>query len=147
MKRTLVNLLKMSQKEFPLAKSDAEWRATLSPEQFSILRQKGTERPGTGEYLHNKLAGVYNCAGCNTPIYKSSTKFDSHCGWPSFYEALPGALHYNVDTSHGMERTEMVCSNCGGHLGHVFKNEGYDVPTNERHCANSISLKFEPEKK
>lgn len=137
--------LRQIKMKFPVNKSEEEWKAILTPEQFQILRKKGTEMPGSGELLNNKNSGIYLCAGCEMPIYKSSTKFDSHCGWPSFYEALPGALTYNVDKSHGMERIEMVCSNCGGHLGHIFKNEGYDVPTNERHCVNSISLKFKPE--
>lgn len=128
-----------------MSKSEQEWRAVLSPEQFRILRQKGTEAPGTGEYLHSKESGVYSCVGCNSPLYKSSTKFDSGCGWPSFYDAIPGAIHLNKDTSMGMTRTEMVCANCGGHLGHVFYGEGYKTPTDARHCVNSICLKFTKE--
>ncbi|XP_022762859.1 peptide methionine sulfoxide reductase B5-like [Durio zibethinus] len=123
-------------------KSEEEWRAILSPEQFRILRQKGTEYPGSGEYDKFFGEGVYNCAGCGTPLYRSTTKFNSGCGWPAFYEGLPGAINRNPDPD-GM-RTEITCAACGGHLGHVFKGEGFPTPTNERHCVNSISLKFVP---
>lgn len=127
---------------YPVNKSDAEWRAVLSPEQFRVLRQKGTERPGTGEYDHFKGSGVYHCAACDNPLYRSTTKFDSGCGWPAFYEAIPGSIVLHHDNTLGMQRTEMVCRECGGHLGHVFKGEGFKTPTDERHCVNSISLKF-----
>jgi methionine-R-sulfoxide reductase len=124
-------------------KSDNEWRAILSPEQFRVLRQKGTEAAGTGEYEKTKDAGVYACAACNTPLYKSTTKFDSGCGWPAFYDAIPGAVSRHEDSSFGMTRIEITCTACGGHLGHVFKGEGYKTPTDERHCVNSISLSFD----
>ncbi|OMH85722.1 Peptide methionine sulfoxide reductase B5 [Zancudomyces culisetae] len=117
-------------------KSEEEWRAILSPEAFAVLRKKGTERPFVGKYTDNFQEGTYNCAGCNAPLYKSTTKFKTHCGWPSFYEAIPGAIKRISDNSLGMSRTEIVCSNCDGHLGHVFKGEGYKVPTDERHCVN-----------
>ncbi|KAJ9175024.1 hypothetical protein P3X46_013611 [Hevea brasiliensis] len=123
-------------------KSEEEWRAILSPDQFRILRQKGTEYPGTGLYDKFFEEGVYNCAGCGTPLYKSVTKFNSGCGWPAFYEGFPGAIACNPDPD-GM-RTEITCAACGGHLGHVFKGEGFPTPTDERHCVNSISLKFVP---
>ncbi|KAI9429366.1 methionine sulfoxide reductase [Lactarius indigo] len=123
-------------------KSDDEWRAVLNPEQFRVLRLKGTERAGTGEYEHNKTTGVYSCAACDTPLYKSSTKFDSGCGWPAFYDAIPGAVSRHEDLSLGTVRTEITCTACGGHLGHVFKGEGFKTPTDERHCVNSISLSF-----
>ncbi|KAK6121008.1 hypothetical protein DH2020_045245 [Rehmannia glutinosa] len=123
-------------------KSEEEWRAILSPKQFHILRQKGTEYPGTGQYDKFYEEGVYQCAGCGTPLYKSTTKFNSGCGWPAFYEGLPGAINRTTDAD-GM-RTEITCAACGGHLGHVFKGEGFRTPTNERHCVNSISLKFIP---
>ncbi|EJD47975.1 peptide methionine sulfoxide reductase msrB [Auricularia subglabra TFB-10046 SS5] len=123
-------------------KSDEEWRAVLSPQQFRILRQKGTEPAGTGEYEHHKAAGLYECAGCGTPLYKSSTKFSSGCGWPAFFDAIPGAVSRHEDKSLGMTRIEITCTACGGHLGHVFKGEGFPTPTDERHCVNSISLKF-----
>jgi peptide-methionine (R)-S-oxide reductase len=123
-------------------KTEEEWRAVLSKEQFRVLRQKGTEAPGTGEYNKNFKEGIYICAGCQAPLYKSSQKFDSGCGWPAFFDAVPGAIKRNEDTSHGMKRIEIVCSNCDGHLGHVFKGEGFKTPTDERHCVNSVSLKF-----
>jgi len=126
----------------PVHKSDAEWRAVLNKEQFRVLREKGTERPGTGKYEHSKEDGVYTCAGCGTPLYKSTTKFDSGCGWPAFFDAIPGAVIRHDDTSFGMTRTEITCAACGGHLGHIFKGEGFPTPTDERHCVNSISLDF-----
>jgi len=124
------------------AKSEEEWRAVLTPEQFRVLRLKGTERVGTGEYEHNKAAGIYSCAACKTPLYKSSTKFDSGCGWPTFFDNIPGAVSRHADFSSGMARTGITCTACGGHLGHVFTGEGYRTPTDERHCVNSISLSF-----
>ncbi|KAK2437189.1 peptide methionine sulfoxide reductase B5 [Trifolium repens] len=123
-------------------KSEEEWQAVLSPEQFRILRQKGTEYPGTGEYDKFFEEGVYSCAGCGTPLYKSTTKFNSGCGWPAFYEGVPGAINRHPDPDG--RRIEITCATCGGHLGHVFKGEGFPTPTNERHCINSISLKFAP---
>jgi len=122
--------------------SEDEWRAVLNKEQFRVLRQKGTERAGTGEYEHHKDDGVYTCAGCGTPLYKSTTKFSSGCGWPAFFDAIPGAVNRHEDRSSGMVRTEITCAACGGHLGHIFKGEGFPTPTDERHCVNSISLKF-----
>lgn len=130
---------------YKVSKPEIEWRAQLSPQQFRVLRQKGTEAPGTGEYNHHNSAGTYLCAGCSAPLYTSSSKFDSGCGWPAFYEAIPGAIRVFEDKSLGMTRTEMVCNNCGGHLGHIFKGEGFSTPTDERHCVNSISLKFSAE--
>jgi len=122
-------------------RSEEEWRAILSPEQFRIIRQKGTEPAGSGEYNKFKEQGMYNCAACNTPLYVSDTKFDSGCGWPAFFEAIPGAVNRHEDNSFGMKRTEITCAACGGHLGHVFKGEGWKhTPADERHCVNSISL-------
>jgi peptide-methionine (R)-S-oxide reductase len=132
---------KMSQENIAL-KSDDEWRAVLTPAQFSVLREKATERPGTGIYNHFDKSGIFKCAGCGQPLYKSTTKFDSGCGWPAFYEGLPGAIKTETDTSFGSVRTEIMCSGCNGHLGHVFKGEGFKTPTDERHCVNSISLTF-----
>jgi peptide-methionine (R)-S-oxide reductase len=106
-----------SNMSFPVQKSDEGWRAVLSPEQFRILREKGTERPGTGEYDKFDAPGIYTCAGCDAPLYKSTTKFSSGCGWPAFFEGIPGAITRYEDNSYGMVRTEIVCSNCGGHLG------------------------------
>lgn len=125
-----------------IVKSPSEWRAILSPEQFAVLRNKATERPFTGKYDSFSKPGIYNCAGCGNPLYRSSTKFDAHCGWPAFYQAIPGAINYHKDATMGMLRTEMTCAKCDGHLGHVFYDEGFKNPTNERHCVNSISLKF-----
>ncbi|KAK7412619.1 hypothetical protein VNO78_04124 [Psophocarpus tetragonolobus] len=126
----------------PIHKTEDEWKVILSPEQFRILRQKGTELKGTGEYNKFYEEGIYNCAGCGTPLYKSTTKFDSGCGWPAFYEGFPGAINRSADPDG--RRTEITCAACGGHLGHVFRGEGFKVPTDERHCVNSISVKFVP---
>lgn len=118
-------------------------QAHTSAEQFRVLREKGTEAPFTGDYdKHHPSAGVYTCAGCEAPLYKANHKFKSGCGWPAFFDAVPGAVTRHSDRTFGMERIEIVCSNCGGHLGHVFKGEGYPTPTDERHCVNSVSLKF-----
>lgn len=133
---------------YPVKKSDSEWQAVLSKEQFRVLREKGTEAPFTGEYdKHQPSSGVYTCAGCDAPLYKAAHKFKSGCGWPAYFDSIPGAVTRHTDSTLGMQRTEIVCSNCGGHLGHVFKGEGYATPTDERHCVNSISLKFGPEDK
>eukprot|EP00243_Klebsormidium_subtile_P000458 TRINITY_DN10763_c0_g1_i1.p1 TRINITY_DN10763_c0_g1~~TRINITY_DN10763_c0_g1_i1.p1 ORF type:complete len:227 (+),score=10.51 TRINITY_DN10763_c0_g1_i1:64-681(+) len=123
-------------------KSDQEWRAVLSPEQFRVLRQKGTEYPSSSPLDKTYDDGVYECAGCGTPLYKSTTKFKSGCGWPAFYEGLPGAISRHADPDG--RRIEITCTACGGHLGHVFKGEGFPTPTDERHCVNGISLKFTP---
>lgn len=130
-----------------MSKSDAEWRAILSPEQFRVLRQQGTEAPYTGEYTDTPSSkkGVYECAGCHQPLYTSQTKFKAHCGWPAFFDAIPGAIKTYKDSTLGMVREEMRCSKCDGHLGHIFRGEGYKTPTDARHCVNSVSLKFQPE--
>ncbi|MES1916082.1 MAG: Peptide methionine sulfoxide reductase B5 [Cercozoa sp. M6MM] len=121
--------------------TEAEWRAKLTPEQFKVLRQKGTERPGSGEYnKHYPEHGTYACAGCGTPLFRASHKFDSGCGWPAFFDCIPGKVARHPDAD-GF-RVEIVCASCGGHLGHVFQGEGFRTPTNERHCVNSVSLKF-----
>jgi len=118
----------------------------VSTEQFRVLREKGTEAPFSGEYdKHAPSTGVYTCAGCQAPLYTAKQKFKSGCGWPAFYDTVPGAVTRHVDRGFGMERTEIVCTNCGGHLGHVFKGEGYPTPTDERHCVNSVSLNFSSE--
>jgi len=128
-----------------LNKSDAEWRAQLSPEEYAVLRQSGTEPAYTGEYTDTTTTGVYRCRACNHELFRSDTKFASHCGWPSFYAPTEDdAVELVEDRALGMVRTEARCANCGSHLGHVFEGEGYDVPTDQRWCINSISLTLEP---
>jgi peptide-methionine (R)-S-oxide reductase len=129
-----------------MQKSREEWRQILSPEQFAVLREKATEAPFSGEYDGLYAEGVYACAACGQILFDSTTKFDAHCGWPSFYDAKPGAVELHTDESHAMARTEVTCSNCGGHLGHVFEGEGFENPTDKRYCINSLSLKFKSNK-
>ncbi|KAH8116450.1 methionine sulfoxide reductase [Phellopilus nigrolimitatus] len=126
-------------------KSESEWQAILSKEQFKVIREKGTEPPGKGKFDKHYENGVYACGACNAPLYVSKTKFNSGCGWPAFFDAIPGAVDRHEDKSMFKERTEITCAACGGHLGHVFKGEGFETPTNERHCVNSISLSFKGE--
>ncbi len=126
-------------------KSEAEWRAQLSPAEYHVLREAGTERPFTGEYTDTKTEGVYSCRACGTELFRSDTKFDSHCGWPSFFTPLAEErVRYVEDTSMGTTRTEVRCAACDSHLGHVFKGEGYGTPTDLRYCINSISLTLQP---
>ncbi|GAA2100390.1 peptide-methionine (R)-S-oxide reductase MsrB [Kitasatospora saccharophila] len=130
---------------YEVQKSDAEWRAELSPEEYHVLREAGTERPFVGEYTDTKTVGVYACRACGAELFSSETKFDSHCGWPSYYSPLAGdSVEYLEDTSLGMRRVEVRCKKCGSHLGHVFEGEGYDTPTDQRYCINSISLTLKP---
>lgn len=118
----------------------------MRTEQFRVLREKGTEAPFTGKYdKHAPSSGVYTCAGCEAPLYTAQHKFKSGCGWPAFFDTVPGSVTRHSDKTFGMERIEIVCTNCGGHLGHVFKGEGYATPTDERHCVNSVSLNFSAE--
>jgi peptide-methionine (R)-S-oxide reductase len=124
-------------------KSDDEWRQELTPEEYHVLRQAGTERPYTGEYVDTHEEGVYQCRACGAELFRSNEKFDSHCGWPSFWAPLAdGTVRYIHDRTLGMERVEVRCANCDSHLGHVFAGEGYGTPTDQRYCINSVSLKL-----
>jgi peptide-methionine (R)-S-oxide reductase len=128
-----------------VVKSDEEWRQQLTPDEYAVLRQAGTERAFVGEYTDNHRVGVYRCRACGAELFRSEHKFESHCGWPSFFTPLAGErVIERTDTTMGMKRTEVLCANCHSHLGHVFEGEGYGTPTDLRYCINSISLSFEP---
>ncbi len=129
---------------YSVNKTDAQWREELGDDQYAVLREAATERAWTGELLDEKRDGVYNCGACGAELFKSGTKFDSGCGWPSFYESVrPEAVELIEDTSLGMVRTEVRCANCGSHLGHVFP-DGFGTPTGDRYCMNSLALNFTP---
>ena len=125
-----------------MPENEEEWKQNLSPEQYAVLREKGTEPPFTGEYVHEKADGTYACVACGNPLFDSSAKFDSGTGWPSFDHALPNAVETHVDSSHGMQRTEITCARCGSHLGHVF-DDGPKETTGKRYCINSVCLDLE----
>ncbi|MDB5238631.1 MAG: msrB [Candidatus Kaiserbacteria bacterium] len=125
-----------------MPETEEQWQQMLTPEQYKILRERGTEAPFSGEYVHEKADGTYACAACGNPLFDSSTKFDSGSGWPSFDSALPGAVETHRDSDHGMERTEITCARCGSHLGHVF-DDGPKETTGKRYCINSVCLDLE----
>jgi peptide-methionine (R)-S-oxide reductase len=129
-----------------VTKSETEWHEQLNPQEYAVLREAATEAPFTGEYTDNHRVGVYRCRACGAELFRSEHKFDSHCGWPSFFTPLAGeAVIERPDLSLGSVRTEVLCARCHSHLGHVFAGEGYDTPTDQRYCINSISLTFEEE--
>ncbi len=129
--------------KFPVQKTDAEWRQSLTPEQYRVLRQHGTERPHSSALDKEFRPGTFVCAGCGEPLFQTDTKFDAGCGWPSFYQPLEAkAVETSTDTSHFMVRTEVHCAKCGGHLGHVFPDG--PAPTGQRYCMNGVSLDFKP---
>ena len=128
-----------------VVKSEAQWREQLSKQEYRVLREAGTERAFTGEYTDTTTAGVYRCRACDAELFRSEEKFGSHCGWPSFFAPLAeDRVRYIRDTLLGYPRTEVRCAACDSHLGHVFEGEGYDTPTDQRYCINSISMKLEP---
>ena len=133
----------MSLSDNELPRTEDEWRVRLSPEEFRVLREAGTERPWTGEYVDTKTPGVYHCRACGLELFRSEDKFDSHCGWPSFDDAIPGAVKEIPDNTLGMRRVEIRCARCDSHLGHVFEGEGF-TPKDTRHCVNSVSIRLEP---
>ncbi len=135
----------MDQTRAKVVKSDAEWRAELSPQEYAVLRKSATERPFTGEYENTTTVGVYRCRACGAELFRSDTKFASHCGWPSFYAPTDSdAVTLIEDSTLGMRRVEARCATCDSHLGHVFSGEGYSTPTDDRYCINSVSMTLEP---
>jgi peptide-methionine (R)-S-oxide reductase len=134
-----------SQRTYPVTKDEQQWRERLTPEEYRVLRQASTEPPFVGEYTDTTTEGVYTCRACGAELFRSETKFSSHCGWPSFFSPLAeDRIELIEDRSMGMARTEVRCASCGSHLGHVFSGEGYPTPTDQRYCINSISMRLEP---
>ena len=130
---------------YQVEKTDDEWRSELSAAEYHVLREAGTERPGSSPFEEDKTVGVYACRACGAELFRSETKFDAHCGWPSFYQPISDTIEYLEDNAFGMKRVEVRCANCGSHLGHVFEGEGFDTPTDQRYCINGISLKQIPD--
>lgn len=135
-----------SDRDYPISKSAAQWRAELTAQEYAVLREAGTERPFTGEYTDTTTVGVYTCRACDAELFTSTTKFESHCGWPSFYSPLAADIveYISDDSIPGRPRVEVRCNTCGSHLGHVFEGEGYGTPTDQRYCINSIALTLRP---
>jgi len=135
-------MIPMTTKQYPVTKPDEEWRRTLTPEQYAVLREHATERPGSCALLHEHRPGTFSCAGCGNRLFVADRKFESGTGWPSFFSPVEGSIETTEDHSFGMVRTEVHCSRCGGHLGHVFPDG--PPPTGLRYCINGVALKFEP---
>jgi peptide-methionine (R)-S-oxide reductase len=134
-----------SERTYPVTLDDTQWREQLTPDEYRVLRQAGTEAPFVGEYTDTTTEGVYTCRACGAELFRSDTKFSSHCGWPSFFSPLAeDRVELIEDRSMGMTRTEVRCASCGSHLGHVFEGEGYPTPTDQRYCINSISMRLQP---
>jgi peptide-methionine (R)-S-oxide reductase len=134
-----------SERTYPVTKDEQQWREELTPKEYQVLRQAATEPPFVGEYTDTTTEGVYSCRACGAELFRSETKFSSHCGWPSFFSPLAeDRVELIEDRSLGMTRTEVRCATCGSHLGHVFTGEGYPTPTDQRYCINSISMRLEP---
>jgi peptide-methionine (R)-S-oxide reductase len=134
-----------SERTYPIRLDESQWRDKLTPQEYQVLRQAGTEPPFVGEYTDTTTEGVYTCRACGAELFRSDTKFSSHCGWPSFFSPLAeDRVELIEDRSLGMTRTEVRCATCGSHLGHVFSGEGYPTPTDQRYCINSISMRLEP---
>jgi peptide-methionine (R)-S-oxide reductase len=134
-----------SERTYPISLDESQWREKLTPQEYQVLRQAATEPPFVGEYTDTTTEGVYSCRACGAELFRSDTKFSSHCGWPSFFSPLAeDRVELIEDRSLGMTRTEVRCATCGSHLGHVFSGEGYPTPTDQRYCINSISMRLEP---
>lgn len=137
--------MESTHRTYAVDKSEEQWRSELTPAEYQVLREAGTERPFVGEYTDTTTEGVYSCRACGAELFTSDTKFESHCGWPSFYAPLAeDRVEYIEDRSMGMRRVEVRCATCGSHLGHVFEGEGYATPTDQRYCINSISMTLRP---